>query len=99
MIKGIVGCKVRRDKDIQPLLLKLRSHALQYPGFKSVENLVNEENIAIVAMVSTWETLECWRLWEESKITQELLRQGETLLVEESRVTTYRMAPTQVTWT
>ena len=98
MIKGIVGCKVRKDKDIQPMLLKLRSHAIQYPGFKSVENLVNEKNISIVAMVSTWETLECWRLWEESKITQGLLREAETLLMEEPRVTTYRMIPPQMWW-
>ena len=98
MIKGILGCKVRPDKDIQPTLLKLRSHALQYPGLKSVENLVNEENVSVVAMVSTWEKLEDWRSWEESMITQELLRQAETLLVEEPRVTTYRMVAPEVWW-
>ena len=80
------------------MLLKLRSHAMQYPGFRGVENLVSEENISIVAMASTWETFECWRLWEESKITQELLRQAATLLIEEPRVTTYRMVAPQVTW-
>ena len=98
MIKGIVGCKVRKDKDVQPMLLKLRSHAMQYPGFRGVENLVSEENVSILAMVSTWETLEGWRLWEESRITQELLREGETLLREEPRVTTYRMITPQVRW-
>ena len=98
MIKGIVGCKVRKDKDIQPMLLKLRSHALQYPGLKSVENLVNEENVSVVAMVSTWETLECWRLWEASKITQGLLREAATLLMEKPRVTTYRMVAPEVWW-
>lgn len=98
MIKGIVGYRVRKDKDIQPMLLKLRSHAMQYPGFKGVENLVSDENTSIVAMVSTWETLESWRLWEESRITQELLRQDGALVLEEPKVTAYRMIMPGVRW-
>ena len=93
MIKGIVGCKVRNDRDLEPILLKLKSHATQYQGFKSMENLVSEENASVVAMVSTWESLEVWKSWAQSTITQELLRQAKTLLTEEPRVTTYRMMP------
>jgi len=69
---------------------------MQYPGFRGVDNLVNEENISIVAMVSTWERPENWRLWQESEITQRLLREAETLLAEEPRVTTYRMMAPEV---
>lgn len=98
MIKGIIGCRVRKDKDIEPILLKLKSHAMQYPGFRGVENLVSEKNISIVAMVSTWETLENWRIWEESRITQELLRQDGALLLEEPKITTYRMMMPAVRW-
>lgn len=93
MIKGIVGCKVRKDRDLEPILLKLKSHAQQYQGFKGIENLVGEENASVVAMVSTWESLEDWKSWAQSRITQELLRQAETFLMEEPRVTTYRMMP------
>ena len=98
MIKGIIGCRVRKDKDIEPILLKLKSHAMQYPSFRGVENLVSEKNISIVAMVSTWETLENWRIWEESRITQELLRQDGALLLEEPQITTYRMMMPAVRW-
>ena len=98
MIKGIVGCKVRKDKDVHPILLKLKANATQYPGFRGVENLVSEENISVVAMVSTWDKLEDWRLWGESRITQDLLREAETLLMEEPRVTTYRMILPEMTW-
>jgi heme-degrading monooxygenase HmoA len=98
MIKGILGCKVRRDTDPEPLLLKLKSHAAQYQGFKGTENLVSEENASIIAMVSTWESLEDWKSWAQSTITQELLRQAAALLVEEPRVTTYRMMGPAVTW-
>ncbi len=93
MIKGIVGCKVRKDRDLEPILAKLKSHAMQYQGFKGVENLISEENTSVVAMVSTWESLEVWKSWAQSRITQEILHQAETLLVEAPRVTTYRMAP------
>ena len=53
MVKGFVGCKVRKDKDFGPFLLKLRSHAMQFQGFKGMENLVGEENASVVAVVST----------------------------------------------
>jgi len=98
MIKGFVGCKLKKDRDLEPILLKLRSHAAQYQGFKSMENLVGEENASVVAMVSTWDTLEDWKSWAQSKITQELLRQAEALLVEEPRVTTYRAMMPAVRW-
>jgi heme-degrading monooxygenase HmoA len=98
MIKGIVGCKVRKDRDLEPILLKLRSHATQYQGFKGMENLVSEENASVVAMVSTWESLEDWKSWAQSRITQELLRQAKTLLTEEPKVTTYRMMTPAVIW-
>ena len=98
MIKGIVGCKVRKDRDLEPVLLKLKSHAMQYQGFKGMENLVSEENTSVVAMVSTWESLEDWKSWTQSMVTQELLRQAETFLMEEPRVTTYRMMMPAVRW-
>jgi len=98
MIKGIVGCKVRKDTDLEPILLKLKSHAMQYQGFKDMENLVGEENASVVAMVSTWESLDDWKLWAQSTITQEVLRQAETLLTEEPRMTTYRMMMPAVRW-
>ena len=98
MIKGIVGCKVRKDTDLEPILLKLKSHAMQYQGFKGMENLVSEENASVIAMVSTWESLEDWISWAQSRITQEVLRQAKTLLIEEPRVTTYRMMMPAVRW-
>jgi heme-degrading monooxygenase HmoA len=98
MIKGIVGCKVREDRDLEPILLKLKSHATQYQGFKGIENLVSEKDASVVAMVSTWESLEDWKSWAQSTITQELLRQADTLLMEEPRVTTYRMMMPTAMW-
>ena len=97
MIKVIIGYKVRDGADIQPILLKLRSHALTYPGFVGAENLLSEQDISIVATVDTWEKVENWRLWEASKVRQEVLWEAEALLEEEPKVTIYRMMPT-VRW-
>jgi heme-degrading monooxygenase HmoA len=98
MIKGIVGCRVRQGMDLEPILLKLKSHASQYQGFKSMENLVSEENGSVVAMLSTWERIEDWKSWAQSTITQELFRQAGTLLAEEPRVTTYTMMTPVPRW-
>jgi heme-degrading monooxygenase HmoA len=98
MIKGIVGCKVRKDTDLEPTLLKLKSHAAQYQGFKGMENLVSADNASVIAMVGTWESLEDWKSWAQSAITQELLRQAEAVLLEEPRLTTYRMMTPGPIW-
>jgi heme-degrading monooxygenase HmoA len=97
MIKGIVGYKVLSYKDIEPILMQLRSHAMQYPGFVGAENLVSEEDFSIVLMISTWETMENWRTWVESRTTRDLLRQAKAVVMGAARVTAYRTMPT-VEW-
>jgi len=97
MIKGIIGYKVLSYKDVEPILMKLRSHAMQYSGFVSAENLVSEEDFSIVVMISTWETIEGWRTWVESRITQDLLQQAKTVVAGAARITAYRTMPT-VEW-
>jgi len=97
MIKGVIGYKVVSYKDVEPILMKLRSHAMQYPGFVSAENLVSEEDFSVVVMISTWETIENWRIWVESRITRHLLRQAKEVVVGVARITAYRTMPT-VEW-
>ena len=97
MIKVIVGYKLKEGADFDPVLRKLRSQAMQFPGFVGAENLVSDKDYHIVALVSTWEKVEAWRQWEKSKIRQDILEQAASLLVEEPRVTTYTIIPT-VRW-
>jgi heme-degrading monooxygenase HmoA len=95
MIKGIIGYKVLNYKEVEPILTRLRSHAMQYPGFVSAENLVSEEDLSVVIMISTWETIETWRTWSESRITKDLLRQAKEVAVGTARLTAYRTMPTR----
>ena len=97
MIKGVVGYKVKSYKDLEPVLVKLRSHAMQYPGFLSAESLVSEVDSSAVVMMSTWETIENWKIWVQSRITQDLLRQAEAFLKDKPRITAYRIVST-VDW-
>ncbi len=97
MIKVIVGYRLKRGADILPILLKLRAGAMQYPGFVGAENLLSEEDSSIVTIITTWDKVENWRVFEDSKIRQEILREAEALLVEEPRVMIYRIMPT-VRW-
>jgi heme-degrading monooxygenase HmoA len=97
MIKGIIGYKVLSYKDVEPILMQLRSHAMQYPGFVGAENLVSEEDLSVVIMISTWETIDYWRTWVDSRRTQDLLRQAKAVTMGVARVTTYRTMPT-VEW-
>jgi heme-degrading monooxygenase HmoA len=94
MIKGIIGYKVLSYKDVEPILMQLRSHAMQYPGFVGAENLVSEEDLSVVIMISTWETIENWRTWVESRRTRDLLRQAKSVTMGVARLTTYRTMPT-----
>ena len=98
MVKVIVGYKVKKGADIQPILLKLRSHAIQYSGFVGAENFVREKVSSIIMVVYTWQSVNDWREWEKSKIRQGLLKEAKTLLEDEPRVTIYTVAPT-VRWT
>lgn len=93
MIKGVIGYKVVSYKDVEPILMKLRSSAMQYPGFVAAENLVSEEDYSVVVMISTWETMEHWRTWVDSRITRDLLKQAKGVAVGSARVTAYRTMP------
>ena len=97
MIKVIAGYKQKKGEDIRPLLLKLRTSAMQYQGFVSAENLFNEKDSSLIIVISTWETSEYWRLWEESIIKQAVQQQLEILLKQKPRVTVYNIMPT-ISW-
>ena len=94
MIKVVVGFKLKKGADIQPILLKLRSHAITYPGFISAENLMNTQDNSIIFVLYTWNKIEDWKLWEEANTRKKILQQADVLLCEPPREKTYRILPT-----
>ena len=97
MIKGIIGYKMADYKNVEPILMQLRSYAMQYPGFVDAEFLVSEGDRSVGVMISTWETMENWRKWVVSKATEALLRRARTVVTGTPRITAYRTMPT-VEW-
>ncbi len=78
MIKGVIGYKVLDYKDVEPILMNLRSYATEYPGFVGAKIIVSEQDHSVGIMISTWETMENWRTWVGSKGTLELLQRART---------------------
>ena len=97
MIKGIIGYKVLDYKNVEPILMQLRSCAMQYPGFITAEFLVSEGDESVGVMISTWETMENWSTWVGSKGTLALLQRARTAVTGTPRITAYRTMPT-VEW-
>jgi len=95
MIKGIIGYKVLEYRNIEPILMQLRSCAMQYSGFVGAEFLVSEEDHSVGVMISTWETMENWRTWVGSKGTIEVLQRAKTSVTGTPRITAYRTMPTE----
>ncbi len=95
MIKGIIGYKVLEYRNIEPILIQLRSCAMQYSGFVTAEFLVSEEDHSVGVMISTWETMENWRTWVGSKGMLEVLQRAKTSVTGTPRITAYRTMPTE----
>jgi len=98
MLKVIIGYKMKPNKDVLPMLTKLRSHAMTYPGYVGAENLVNDKDVSIVAIITTWESAENFRDWENSRTRQAIIDEYRDSLAEDPKVTIYRLIPTQK-WT
>jgi heme-degrading monooxygenase HmoA len=98
MIKVIEGYELKKGADIQPIFLKLRSYAMTFPGFVSVEHIRSVKGSSIAALLYNWEGLQNWEAWESSKLRQQILRDTEVFLVSEPRITIYEVVPTSA-WT
>lgn len=98
MVKVIVGYELKEGADVQPLLLKLRSYALTFPGFISAEHIRSVQNPSIVALLYNWESMASWEAWESSKISRQLMKEAEDYLAGEPRITAYTLIPTSA-WT
>jgi len=98
MIKVIEGYELKKGADIQPIFLKLRSYAMTFPGFVSVEHIRSAKGTVIAALLYNWEGLQNWQAWESSKLRQQILQEADELLASEPRITIYEVIPTSA-WT
>jgi len=95
MIKVIVERHVKEGNSLPPLLREFRTAAMHQPGYITGETLVSTEDKSIVAVISTWRSLEDWKAWETSETRARLYQQIEPLLAEKPRVRTYQIMATE----
>jgi heme-degrading monooxygenase HmoA len=81
-IKIIIRRKVPKGKEAKllPLLLDLRSKAINQPGYVSGETLRNVNEPEDYVVISTWKTVDDWKTWETNRERGEILAKIEALL-------------------
>jgi len=98
MVKVIEGYELKKGADIQSLFLKLRSYAMTFPGFISVEYIQSMKSTHIAALLYNWDRIENWEAWESAKLRQQILKEAKAFLLSEPRITIYTVMPTSP-WT
>lgn len=77
------------------LLRELRTTVIHQPGYVSGETLSSLEDASIISVLSTWQSLEDWKTWEESEPRLKLEQQIEPLLIETLKVSIYQVMATE----
>ena len=73
------------------LLREMRTVAMHQPGYVTGETLESTEDASIIAVLSTWRSLEDWKAWDKSGQRMKLYQQIEPLLVEKPKVSIYQV--------
>ena len=73
------------------LLNKIRSNAMNQPGYISGETLVNHYDYRSITVISTWQSVEDWINWEESDERAGNEAELESLLEEPTKFEVYDM--------
>ena len=85
-IKIIIRRRVPKEKEwkLLPLLVELRSKATTQPGYISGETLCNVSDPQDFIVISTWQSLEAWKIWEASKGRTEIQNRIDAMLGEKT---------------
>ncbi len=73
------------DRQILPILQKMRAAAMSQTGYISGETLTNYENPQRVTVISTWQNMEYWVRWRSSPERTQL----------ESMLEVFQIGPTE----
>jgi antibiotic biosynthesis monooxygenase (ABM) superfamily enzyme len=90
--------KPENKEELGTLLSKLRTAALSQPGYLSGETLVALDNQDTHLVISTWQTLQEWRVWENNPERRVLIAMIDNLLVEPASVRVYIDASASLSW-
>ena len=99
-IKVVHQRKIRPEnkEELGTLLAKLRTAAVSRPGYLSGETLVALDDQDTHLVISTWQTLQEWRAWEDNQERRVLIAMIDKLLVEPATVRVYIDASASLSW-
>ena len=85
-VKIIIRRKVPKGKEAELLflLLELRTRATTRPGYVSGETLRNVNDPEDYLVISTWQSMDGWQAWEESRTRKEIQDRIDALLGEKT---------------
>jgi heme-degrading monooxygenase HmoA len=89
--KVIITRKVTRgrQKDLLPLLLDLRTKAMAQRGYISGETLKGISDPDEFMVISTWNSVEDWKAWEDNPERREIQGKIDALLEEKTIARVY----------
>lgn len=90
-IKVIITRKVAqgKQKDLLPLLMELRTKAIAQKGYISGETLKGVSNPDEFLVISTWNSPEDWRAWEQNPERQKIQDKIDGVLDERTTAKAY----------
>ena len=87
LVKRVVPA--HKAADLMPLLLELRTHATNQPGYISGETLRRVDNPGEQLVISNWKTLESWRAWPTSEERLSVQEKVDRVLGEKTEYEIY----------
>ena len=97
MVRILIERRLKEGKkgDLMSLLRQLRTVAMHQPGYVTGETLASTEDASVIAVLSTWRSLDDWKAWEISEPRANLYQQIEPLLLEKPEVSIYQVMATE----
>ncbi len=91
MVKAFIKREVPPDKgrEILPLFRKMRVLAMEQPGYISGETLRNYNYPDEYLVISTWNSVEDWQRWLESKERQRIQEEIDSILQSRTEYSLY----------
>ena len=75
-------CQPGKEAQLRDLLLELRSAGMRQHGYITGETLREAENPTVFMVISTWITLEAWKVWQTSRQRLAIEEMMDSLLTE-----------------
>jgi len=90
-IKVIITRKVAkgRQNDLLPLLMELRTQAMNQKGYISGETLKGISDPDEFLVISTWQSFEDWKAWEDNPARREIQVKIDAILEEKTVAKAY----------